>query len=82
MNIIEIKTDNRYKNGNVKLVKGKLRGNSKTMEMTRPQVEMLRDTYEDYYRTLQFNLNPPIVVGHELGEAIKDQLSTNNKTKE
>lgn len=32
---IEIRKDNRYKDGNIKIVKGVVRGNSKTVKITR-----------------------------------------------
>lgn len=58
--IIQVKADKRYKVGNIKKVKGVLRGHPETMHVARmdcPNGEM--------------SLNPPIVVSHELGEAIR-----------
>lgn len=38
MNYIEIRTDNRYKDGNVKMVKGKLRGNTRYIFTHQPAI--------------------------------------------
>ncbi len=68
--IIIIKKDNRYKDGNVKLVNGKLRGNKKTMAVERLVVP-LATQYNYFLDHVSLSLNPPMVVSHELGEAIK-----------
>lgn len=57
-NYIEIKKDKRFKKGHVKRTSNELRGNPETMELKRLD--------------MPYSLNPPIVVSHELGEAIKE----------
>jgi len=67
---ISLKTDNRYKDGNVKLVKGKLRGNKRTMALEHLVVPLAAQ-YDSFLTHAKLSLNPPIVVSYELGEAIK-----------
>ncbi len=74
--MIELKTDNRYKDGNVVKKNGKLRGNAKTMQMDyvqMPQIEanVQQAIYNDYLRMTLF---PPIVVSGALGDAIKESI--------
>ena len=62
-NYIEIKQDNRFKDGNIKRTGNELRGNAKTIDMNRMEVvQRIR---------IGNQLNPPIVVSRELGAAIK-----------
>lgn len=61
---IVIKSDKRFKPGNLKQTGGELRGNPKTMEMK--PLDMPHNTLG-----LPFDFNPPIVVSRELGAAIK-----------
>lgn len=60
---IRIKTDRRFKDGNIKQTGMELRGNPKTVDMHRIEVPTTAP--------IEMQLNPPIVVSHELGEAIK-----------
>lgn len=61
---IEIKADKRFKLGNIKQTGNELRGNPETMRMK--PLDMPHNTL-----CYDFDLNPPIVVSKELGEAIK-----------
>lgn len=67
--VIQLKVDNRYKDGNVVKKGAKLRGNAKTMKL---------DRLEKLAITQPIWLNPPIIVSHELGEAIKKELDPTN----
>lgn len=66
MNPILVKPDNRYKDGNIKKVKGILRGNSKTVSMERMNIPT--------GATLEMQMNPPIVVSPGLATAIKENI--------
>ena len=37
-NVMEIKPDNRYKDGNIQIVNGKIRGNSRTVRVVRLEI--------------------------------------------
>jgi len=71
MSEIELRVDNRYKDGNVVRKKGALRGNAKTMELKHLLVPLAAlHAYND--ALIKLSLNPPIVVSRELGKAIKE----------
>jgi hypothetical protein len=59
--IIKIKVDRRFKNGNIKQSGIELRGNPQTMDMRLLDISVPNG----------LRLNPPIIVSTELGEAIK-----------
>lgn len=65
--VIVIRKDNRYKDGNIKKVNGVLRGNSKTVSMERMSIPLAAP--------LSMQLNPPIIVPSELGEMIRKSLN-------
>ena len=72
---VVFKTDNRYKDGNLKRVKGVWRGNAKTTKVTRLEPpkwltgsEAMYSAYEEH---LRLQLNPPILVTPELATVIK-----------
>jgi len=75
---LEIKVDNRYKDGHIKQVGNKFRGNAKTMAIKTPEIKHaagLHHSYiDEYYKYLALGLNPPIVVSRELGELIKESI--------
>ena len=64
--IVTIKIDNRYKDGNIKKVKGVMVGNDKTIQMT--NMVVLNNA------PMAIQLNPPIVISKELAENIKTNL--------
>jgi hypothetical protein len=60
---IEIKSDKRFKPGNIKQAGNELRGNPETMDMHRMAVPT--------GTPMEMQLNPPIIVSSELGDALK-----------
>ena len=74
MKTIRLKVNNRYKDGNVVFKDSTYRGNSKTMELHRPDVapiaKELNANIDMYYNALKMQLNPPIIVGQALGDYI------------
>lgn len=65
--VIKIKVDNRFRDGHVRQQGNELRGNAETMDM--------KTDY--YFGDMQNQLNPPIVVNKELGDALEGYLRRN-----
>jgi hypothetical protein len=72
-----IKPDKRFRKGNIKVKDGEFRGHPDTVQMNHYQLPPKPDTSVTNIDHLKFQLAPPIVVSHELGETLRKQLHGN-----